>query len=186
MGLQLKLIAAACENMGIGYKNKLPWKLPKEMEYFTRMTTQTVDPEKSNAVIMGHKTWLSIPKKLQPLKSRINIVLSRQLKETPEKAHHLVNSFEECLLLLQSPLLCNSIESVWVIGGEQVYKEALQSPFCAFVYLTRINALYDCDTFFPAIPMDKFDLSRDLNVPEEMQEENDIQYKFEVYKRKTL
>jgi len=181
--MNLKLIAAACENMGIGINNDLPWRLPKEMQYFSKMTTTCSNPEKRNCVIMGHRTWLSMPKSILPLKGRINIVLSRQLKEPPEGAHYLANSMEECLNLLEKPPLCDEIESVWVIGGTQIYKEALESPHCKYIYLTRIMAAFECDTFFPDIPHDKFKLIKDPDVPDTEQEEKGIHYTFEVYKR---
>ena len=80
------IIAAACRNMGIGINNTLPWRLRNEMKYFERVTksgassaTQADEPTKRNVVIMGRKSWDSIPEKYRPLKQRINIVLTRRL-----------------------------------------------------------------------------------------------------------
>ena len=77
-GCEFNLIVAACENMGIGVNGSLPWRLRKEMKYFATMTKRTENPEKRNAVIMGRKTWESIPQKFRPLAGRINVVLTRQ------------------------------------------------------------------------------------------------------------
>lgn len=77
-GYQL-VVAATKNGLGIGKDGQLPWKLPGDMAYFRELTSRTRDSTKQNAVIMGRKTWDSIPAKFKPLKGRINIVLSRSL-----------------------------------------------------------------------------------------------------------
>lgn len=73
---RLTIIVAATKSNGIGQNSRLPWRLPKEMAYFAHVTSNA--PEgKSNAVVMGRKTWESIPKKFRPLPKRTNIVISR-------------------------------------------------------------------------------------------------------------
>ncbi|KAH9628953.1 hypothetical protein HF086_016665 [Spodoptera exigua] len=84
--VKLNLIAAACENMGIGVNGALPWRLKKEMAYFTTMTTKVKDPSKVNAVIMGRRTWDCIPDKYRPLSDRVNIVLTHNVDAVKEKA----------------------------------------------------------------------------------------------------
>lgn len=84
--------------LGIGHAGGLPWRLRQDMAFFKKMTTNTVDSNKQNAVIMGRKCWDSIPVKFRPLSNRINVVLSRTL--TGEKA--LINGknpSQKCLLL---------------------------------------------------------------------------------------
>ncbi|XP_038957638.1 dihydrofolate reductase isoform X1 [Rattus norvegicus] len=77
----LNCIVAVSQNMGIGKNGDLPWPLLRnEFKYFQRMTTTSSVEGKQNLVIMGRKTWFSIPEKNRPLKDRINIVLSRELK----------------------------------------------------------------------------------------------------------
>ena len=74
---RLTLIVAATKANGIGQNGNLPWRLPKEMSYFAKVTSHA--PEgKQNRVIMGRKTWESIPAKFRPLRDRLNVVLSRQ------------------------------------------------------------------------------------------------------------
>ncbi|XP_076331915.1 dihydrofolate reductase [Tachypleus tridentatus] len=180
-GLELILVAAACKNMGIGFQGKLPWHLKKEMSFFQRLTLKANDREKQNAVVMGRKTWFSIPEKSRPLAGRINIVLSRELKELPG-AHHLVPSFHELVQLLKEPSLVKKIEKIFVIGGSSLYKEAIDSSYCSKIYLTRIDRDFQCDTFFPQFDTNKYTLIRD-EVLQEEQEENGIKYRYEVYKR---
>ena len=73
---RLTLIVAATSTNGIGKGGQLPWRLPKEVTYFARVTT-TAPEGKKNAVIMGRNTWESIPSKFKPLQKRVNIVVSR-------------------------------------------------------------------------------------------------------------
>lgn len=73
---RLTIIVAATKANGIGINNSLPWHLPKDMKYFSQVTSNAADGQQ-NAVIMGRKTWESIPKKHRPLSNRYNIVLSR-------------------------------------------------------------------------------------------------------------
>ena len=79
--LKLSLIVAMNNsNRGIGLNGTIPWRLPKDLKYFSRVTTSTHNPDKQNAVIMGKLTWLSIPKQYQPLPNRLNVVISTQLQ----------------------------------------------------------------------------------------------------------
>jgi dihydrofolate reductase len=70
-------VVAATETWGIGKNGTLPWTLKKDMQYFKRVTTQTQCSTKRNAVVMGRKTWQSIPPAFRPLRNRINVVISR-------------------------------------------------------------------------------------------------------------
>ena len=73
---RLTIIVAATKANGIGINNNLPWRLPKESKYFAQATSNAADGQQ-NAIIMGRKTWESIPKKHRPLSNRYNIILSR-------------------------------------------------------------------------------------------------------------
>lgn len=176
------VIAAACKNNGIGKDNKLPWKLKKEMDYFNRMTTTSPEQTHRNIVIMGRKTWSSIPTKYRPLGDRTNVVLSRTVStiEDRESVDHIFSSLPDALEGLSQ---LRNKGQVWVVGGQSIYEEALRLPQCKRIYLTRIDSEFECDTFFPEIDETAYKLIKDPTVPDEEQEEEGIKYKFTVYER---
>jgi len=185
--ISCKLIVAACEGNGIGKSGNLPWRLKSEMAYFAKMTKTTEDSTKKNAVIMGRKTWQSIPEKFRPLKERLNVVLSTQSKQdvvggdSPDVV--VCNSLEEAFSSVEAAALDNKIESCWIIGGSSVYEEALKHPKLDKVYLTKILKEFDCDTFFPSLDEKQWKIVQEKDVPNDIQEENDIQFKYCVYQR---
>ncbi|XP_014745453.1 PREDICTED: dihydrofolate reductase isoform X2 [Sturnus vulgaris] len=150
----------------------------------TKKGQNTTDSCKQNALIMGKKTWFSIPEKNRPLKDRINIVLSRELKETPKGAHYLSKSLDDALALLDSPELKSKVDMVWIVGGTSVYKAAMEKPIHHRLFVTRILKEFESDTFFPEIDHKDYKLLTEYpGVPADIQEENGIQYKFEVYEK---
>ncbi|CAM4572579.1 unnamed protein product [Caretta caretta] len=181
----LNSIAAVCQNMGIGKNGDLPWPpLRNEFKYFQRVTMTTTVKGKQNALIMGKRTWFSIPEKNRPLKDRINIVLSRELKETPKGADYLAKSLDDALVLLDSPELKSKVDMVWIIGGSSVYKAAMEKPVHQRLFVTRILQEFESDTFFPEIDLKKYKhLPEYPGVPADVQEENGIRYKYEVYEK---
>ena len=161
-----QLVVAATRQLGIGKDGTLPWKLPGDMKYFKDLTGTTSDPSKKNAVIMGRTTWESIPPKFRPLKGRHNVVLSRK-RQSEQQDSRLepssdgpvtCSSLGSAMELLAHAPLADTIEHIFVIGGGQVYKEAVQSELCAAIHLTRIDEDYECDTFFPEIDQSRFKL----------------------------
>ncbi|KAM6148891.1 dihydrofolate reductase isoform 1-T1 [Erethizon dorsatum] len=185
MVCSLNCIVAVSQNMGIGRNGRLPWPpLRNEYKYFQRMTTTTCVEGKQNLVIMGRKTWFSIPEKNRPLKDRINIVLSRELKEPPQGAHFLARSLDDALTLTEQPDLASKVDMVWIVGGSSVYKEAMDRPGHLKLFVTRIMQEFESDTFFPEIDLKKYRLLPEYpGVLSEVQEEEGIKYKFEVYEK---
>ena len=186
MSRVLNCIVAVCPDGGIGYKGDLPWhptRLNNEFKHFRRLTvTRTPGAEdRQNVVIMGRKTWFSIPEKNRPLNDRINIVLSRQLDAPPAGAHHLARDLPSALRLLDGPegLLA---DQVWLIGGSSMYSELMETPGPRRLFVTRILKQFPSDTFFPDINPAQFRLLPVFaGVSPELQEENGIQYRFQVY-----
>ncbi|XP_062398436.1 dihydrofolate reductase [Sardina pilchardus] len=185
MSRVLNGIVAVCPDMGIGRNGNLPWhpiRLSNEFKHFQRMTMTPSVEGKKNVVIMGRKTWFSIPAQNRPLKNRINVVLSRELKQPPPGAHYLASDFAEALGLLDTTDLDKEVDQVWVIGGSSLYREMMESPCKRRLFVTRILQQFDSDTFLPNIDMSKYTLLSGFpGVPEGLQEENGVQYKFEVY-----
>ncbi|XP_042303747.1 dihydrofolate reductase [Sceloporus undulatus] len=146
-------IAAVCQNMGIGKDGQLPWPpLRNEYKYFQKMTMTPTQEGKQNVVIMGKRTWYSIPEKSRPLKGRINIVLSKEMKEVPKGAHYLTRSLDEALDLLESSDLASKIDLVWIVGGSSVYKAGASAdgttPFSLMVACAaplKEESLRSCD-----------------------------------------
>ncbi|XP_042535601.1 dihydrofolate reductase-like [Dipodomys spectabilis] len=181
----LNCIVAVSQHMGTGKNGDLPWPpLRREFKYFQRMTTTSTVEGKQNLVIMGRKTWFSIPEKNRPLKDRINIVLSRELKEPPQGAHFLAKSLDEALKPIEQPELNNKVDMVWIAGGSFVYKEAMNQPGHLKLFVTLVIQEFESDTFFPDIDLEKYKLLPEYpSVFSEVQEEKGIKYKFEVYEK---
>ncbi|XP_026167358.1 dihydrofolate reductase isoform X3 [Mastacembelus armatus] len=153
-------IVAVCPDLGIGKNGNLPWhpvRLSNEFKHFRKMTSTPSMPGKKNVVIMGRKTWFSIPEKNRPLNDRINIVLSRECKTPPAGAHHLAPDFSSALRLVDTEL-ADQADKVWVIGGSSIYKELMEYPGTKRLFVTRIQKQFDCDTFLPEISLDNYRL----------------------------
>ena len=137
------IIVAVDEKNGIGIDGKLPWHFSNEMKYFAHTTRNTKDPDMLNMVIMGRKTWESIPEQYRPLSGRLNVVLSKNPHyytdevEVFSDIEHAINSADD------------NIESIFIIGGGKVFDEALKNSKLSGIYLTKIHKTYECDTFFP-------------------------------------
>ncbi|VVA99296.1 unnamed protein product [Arabis nemorensis] len=148
-----QVVVAATKEMGIGKDGKLPWNLPTDLKFFKDITLTTSDSSKKNAVVMGRKTWESIPIKHRPLSGRLNVVLTRSGGFDIANTENVVtcSSVDSALDLLAAPPYCLSIERVFVIGGGDILREALNRPSCDAIHLTEIDTSIDCDTFIPAI-----------------------------------
>lgn len=119
-----QVVVAATRDMGIGKGGKLPWRLPSDFKLFKDVTQTTMDPVKKNAVIMGRKTWESIPFQYRPLAGRLNVVLTRSGSFDIAIAENVLTcgSVVSALQLLAASPYCLSIEKVFVIGGGQILR----------------------------------------------------------------
>ncbi|TAK91805.1 MAG: dihydrofolate reductase [Burkholderiaceae bacterium] len=127
---RINLIVAMAHQRAIGARNTLPWRLPEDLQYFKRTTL-------GHPIIMGRNTFESIGK---PLPGRRNIVVSRQpdyAADGCEVAHSLADAIR----------LCAAQPEVFVIGGAQLYAQAL--PLSDRLYVTEIDLAVEADTFFP-------------------------------------
>ncbi|KAF9927820.1 dihydrofolate reductase [Linnemannia zychae] len=220
------IVVAADRAMGIGKNGGLPWRLRKDMAFFAKITGKVVRPEQAvtmtettpstihqrvNACIMGRKTWESIPKKFRPLSDRFNVIVSRDphyLDDKPEKNNPLValaKSFEAALDLVESLQTSSSSSSspiqiarIFLIGGAQLYNEGVRSKDCAHIFMTKIDAIVDCDTFFPEIDPTEYTLLSSAKshsfleefIQEPVEggviEEGGYQYEYTVYNRSNV
>lgn len=130
----MNLIAAVDQNWAIGKNNQLLVRIPLDQKFFREMTTGKV-------VVMGRKTLESFPNGL-PLKNRTNIVLTHN-KDYHVKDAIIVHSMEE----LQEELDRYPSEDIYVIGGEQIYKQLLDQ--CDVAHITKVEYAYDADAYFP-------------------------------------
>ena len=139
--LEIIIIAAMAENRVIGKNNSLPWRIKEDMEHFRKLTAGC-------PCIMGRKTWESLPKK--PLPGRLNIVISRTMKEkeylTTEFHRGEVKVFPSLPAAIEH---CAEHKKIFICGGESIYREAL--TLANKIELTLVHSNYDGDTFFPEI-----------------------------------
>lgn len=136
----INIIVAYCRNRGIGINNTLPWNLPKDLKRFQDLTI-------NQSIIMGRKTWDSLP--LKPLSRRENIVVSNTMKK------HLIFPQSSVQRNLKDALEYSKkrgYKQTWIIGGSSLYEEALKENYVNNILATEIESDYMCDVFFPEIP----------------------------------
>lgn len=156
-------ILAVDEKLGIGKDGGIPWKIPEDFKHFASTTTKTKEEGKRNCVIMGRKTWLSLPK--QPLKGRMNIVVSSQFKETEDGGQ-----FTVCPSLgaaLEVAKQAGDVERVFVIGGKNLYEESFRNPHCKQIIVTYIKKDYECDVKIDDLPDMSFALTETITLTKE-------------------
>lgn len=175
--MQFSIIAALDNRNGIGIKGGLPWKLPGDMKHFKDVTCGSVK-DTANVVIMGRKTWESIPERFRPLSGRINVVLTRNYNLKLPTGVVRCSDFQSIELELDKSEYKNRYGEMFVIGGQQIYEEAIQSSNCRRLYITHVESDFDCDAFFP-----DFSEYFHRNLVSEHLLENGINYYFAEYLR---
>ncbi|MFQ5597401.1 MAG: dihydrofolate reductase [Nitrospiria bacterium] len=176
--IDFSIVAAIDAERGIGKAGRLPWHLPGDLKHFKAVTCATESAHQQNAVIMGRKTWQSIPERFRPLPGRINLVLSRQIGLHLPEGVVSADSLQGALNLLGTAPLKDKLHRIFVIGGEAVFKRALQSDRCQALYVTHIESSFDCDTFFPP-----FELQFKRIAASDVREEHRVRYFFSEYIR---
>jgi dihydrofolate reductase len=207
----LTLIVATTSNLGIGLKGALPWRLKSEMQYFARVTSRVAPsspPNSKNAVIMGRKTWESIPPKFRPLKNRVNVVISRNTPPMEAMASSggnewqqgpiWVDSVERAVAVLEGnkPDMSTSLPTVgraFIIGGAQIYEATRELDAVDTVLVTRVFGDWEVDTYFPTDYDKESKWSRASleelrewtgeDIPEGNIKEGDTEFEYRLYKR---
>jgi dihydrofolate reductase len=162
--VRVSLVAAVARGGVIGRGGGLPLRIPEDLAHFRSLTM-------GHPVVMGRRTWDSLPERFRPLPGRRNVVVTRNPEWHGEGAER-AGSLDEALRLV------NGAERVFVIGGGQLYAEAL--PRADELLLTEIEADVEGDTWFPGWEREDFDeVGRELHVSE-----NGVEFSFVTYVRR--
>ena len=160
--MELKLIYARSRNGVIGRDGQLPWHLPADLAHFKQTTL-------GQAVVMGRKTWDSLPERFRPLPGRTNIVITRQTDWHAPGAL-VAHSLEQAMSLCPAP------GPLWVIGGAEIYAQAL--PLASTVVVTEIDVEVQGDAHAPKLGTEWKEMTRLLQ-----QNEVGLSYSFVTYKK---
>ena len=162
----MNVIAAVDNHWAIGYQGSLLVRIPSDQKMFREMT-------EGKGIVRGRKTLETFPQK-QPLKNRVNIVLSRNAEFTVKGAL-VVHSIKE----LMEELKKYDEEDIFVVGGSSVYEQLL--PYCDTAHITKIDYAYQADAYFPNLDaMPEWELTADSDE----QTYFDLEYYFLKYQRK--
>lgn len=145
--MKVSLIVAMDRDRGIGRDNDLMWHLPEDMKFFRETTT-------GNVVVMGRKNYESIPERFRPLPNRENVVLSRNAAYEAEGCL-MFTSLESCLAHYAG----ETDRTVFIIGGGQIYSEALALHCVDEMYITHVDEVFGADTFFPEFATEEWDVT---------------------------
>ena len=133
--MKVVVLVAMDANRGIGINNQLPWHIPEDLVRFKQQTS-------GQAIIMGRKTWESLPK--APLPNRLNIVLSRN-PGALDIAAPVVSTLADGIAVAQS----HGVSTAYIVGGSAVYQQAIEHQLATELIITQVSGTWECDTFFP-------------------------------------
>jgi len=163
--LRVALVAAVARGGVIGRDSGIPWRLPEDMQRFRTLTM-------GHPVVMGRRTWESLPDQFRPLPGRGNVVVTRNSDWSAQGADR-AGSIEDALRLLEGE------DTVFVIGGGEIYAAAL--PSADELLLTEIDAEIEGDTYFPDWDPDDFEeVARERHVSSD-----GVGYSFVTYERRS-
>jgi dihydrofolate reductase len=145
--MKLHLIYARARNGVIGKNNQMPWHLPEDLAHFKRVTL-------GQPVIMGRKTWDSLPARFRPLPGRLNIVVTRQTDWQADGALRAA-SIEEAMQL------CGDAPDAWIMGGAEIYRQA--EPLASTAVVTEIDQDFEGDAFAPILGIAWSELQREAH-----------------------
>lgn len=143
--MSINIISALSKNKVIGNKGTIPWRIPKDLKYFKNKTTSG---DSRNALIMGRKTWESLPTYPSPLADRSSYVI------TKNNAHRIraTLTFPEMPTDKDIAMIQKRHPNIWICGGQSVYEYFINKPYIDKLYLTEIDFEIEGDTYFPEIP----------------------------------
>jgi len=167
--MTVSIIVAIAKNFAIGKNNQLLWHLPGDMAYFKSITN-------GHHIITGRKNYISIPQKFRPLKNRTNLVLTKQNNFNEENCI-ICNSLEEAIIIAKN----NDENEVFIIGGGQIYQEALSKNMVDKMYITHVHENFEADTFFPKFETSKWKKIKENHLLKD--EKHLYDYSFVVYEK---
>ena len=159
---RIHMIFARAANGVIGRNNAMPWHLPEDMARFKRLTT-------GRPVIMGRKTWDSLSPKFRPLPGRTNVVITRQ-PEWKEAGAQTAASLADALAQ------CAAAEEVWIMGGAQIYEQAV--PLADCIEVTEIAQDFEGDAYAPQLGPEWRETAREDHVSV-----NGMKFSFVTYEK---
>jgi dihydrofolate reductase len=161
----ISLLVAASTNNAIGKNNQLLWHLPNDMKYFKNLTW-------GMTVVMGRKTFEAVNK---PLPGRVNIVITRQEGWKAENAW-VAKDLEDALKQAET----TNCKEIFIIGGGEIYKQSID--LADKIYMTRVHAELEGDTFFPVIDETKWELKENIDFAAD--EKHKYAYSFQTWIKK--
>ena len=170
------IVVAADLDWGIGKASGLPWpRLRGDLQHFKRVTCAATEGKRT-AIVMGRKTWESAEVGGKPLPKRLNIVVTRRPDLVVPDGVIVTSSLDAALAAAAGP----DIETVFVVGGAEIYREALAHPALRWVYLTRVEGRYGTDTRIPDLDRT---FERDAWDGEQTLEDSGVRYRIERLRR---
>jgi dihydrofolate reductase len=145
---EIVIIAAVAQNRVIGKDNQLLWNIPEDMAHFKALT-------QGQAVLMGRKTWESLPERFRPLPGRRNIVISRQ-------AGYAAPGAEVTDSLARGIALAAAAETLFIIGGAEIYTQAM--PLADRLEITEVGLEPEGDAYFPEIASDRWQIATEREI----------------------
>ena len=162
--MAVSLIVAVSENRVIGRAGGLPWRLSADLKHFKKTTM-------GHHLIIGRRTWDEVGK---PLPGRTMVVVTRSRRFAPDGVR-VAHSLEEALDIARND------DEPFIGGGALIYRMALENNIVDRLYITRVHAEIEGDTFFPNLDLDDWDLVSEEH--HEADERNEHSYSFLVYER---
>ena len=167
----ISIIVAYSKNRVIGNEQDIPWYIREDMQFFKKRTTGKI-------VIMGRKTYESIPEKYRPFPDRITYILTRDTDYKVDNPNvRIFHEFNKALMLAK---LTVGSDEIMIAGGAQIYKLAL--PYTDRIYATILTEDFTGDAHFPILPKDDWHMTD--SVEDFYDEQLDLYYKRFVYQRK--
>lgn len=163
--MKINLIVAMDLACGIGKDNSLLWRLPADMDFFKKTTT-------GKTVVMGHKTFESIPEKFRPLPNRENVIITTD-KKYKAKGCSIYHSIIGAIKQMEK-----TQKEIFIIGGGEVYKTFLELGMVDTMYITSVDSVFRADVKFPTIELDEWETESIMKHEKDEKHE----YSFEIMK----